>query len=263
MAGATYDGCTYEGGFQGMKPSGEARLTVTGDQFVLRRPRVFFSRSLYKLWAKWTAVTELEVEAADAGSRLQLTTKARGSGTIVVPDVTPDELWGVLDELADLRERFHQHDGAVAAGAQSDKAESDKTESGKAEPGEAESDKAEPGRAESDKAEPDKAESDKAEPDKAESDNAEPEEAEPEEAEPEEAEPEEAEVAKTSGSSPEDSELGDDVTGDAGDAEAAAPAGDEPQGAAARQSLLGEDITGDAGAETEAADHGEVPGATP
>src|SRR5271166_6322374 len=218
MAGATYDGCTYEGGFQGMKPSGEARLTVTGDQFVLRRPRVFFSRSLYKLWAKWTAVTELEVEAADAGSRLQLTTKARGSGTIVVPDVTPDELWGVLDELADLRERFHQHDGAVAAGAQSDKAESDKTESGKAEPGEAES---------------------------------------------EEAEPEEAEVAKTSGSSPEDSELGDDVTGDAGDAEAAAPAGDEPQGAAARQSLLGEDITGDAGAETEAADHGEVPGATP
>ena len=243
MAGATYDGCTYEGGFQGMKPSGEARLTVTGDQFVLRRPRVFFSRSLYKLWAKWTAVTELEVEAADAGSRLQLTTKARGSGTIVVPDVTPDELWGVLDELADLRERFHQHDGAVAAGAQSDKAESDKTESGKAEPGEAESDKAEPGRAESDKAEPDKAESDNAEP--------------------EEAEPEEAEVAKTSGSSPEDSELGDDVTGDAGDAEAAAPAGDEPQGAAARQSLLGEDITGDAGAETEAADHGEVPGATP
>ena len=43
MAGATYNGCTCEGGFQGMKPSGEARLIVTGNQFVLRRPRVFFS----------------------------------------------------------------------------------------------------------------------------------------------------------------------------------------------------------------------------
>ena len=114
MTGATYNGCSYEGGFQGMKPSGEATLILSAEQFVLRRPRVFFSRSLYKLWAKWTAVTGLEVEPADTGSRLTLTTKARGTGTIVVPDVPPDEFWAVLDELADLRERFHHPDAPAA-----------------------------------------------------------------------------------------------------------------------------------------------------
>jgi hypothetical protein len=97
-----------------MKPSGEATLTVTADQFVLRRPRVFFSRSLYKLWAKWTAVTELEVEPADAGTRLRMTTKARGTGVVVLPDTAPDDLWGVLDGIADLQDRFHSHDDAPA-----------------------------------------------------------------------------------------------------------------------------------------------------
>jgi len=117
MAGATYNGCSYEGGFEGMKPSGEATLIVAADQFVLRRPRVFFSRSLYKLWAKWTAVTELDVEPADSGSRLRLTTKARGTGTVVLPDTSPDELWAVLDGIADLEERFHSHEDTAAAAA--------------------------------------------------------------------------------------------------------------------------------------------------
>ncbi len=191
MAGATYNACSYEGGFEGMKPSGEATLIVAADQFVLRRPRVFFSRSLYKLWAKWTAVTELEVEPADSGSRLRLTTKARGTGTVVLPDTSPDDLWAVLDGIADLGERFHPHDDTPAtAPATGEK---------------------------------------------------------------------EAKVPGTSANGPGNGELGDDVTGDAGDG-ADEATGSEPQGEDARRSLLGEDVSGDAGAETEKADPGEVPG---
>ena len=118
MAGATYNDCKYEGGFQGMKPSGEATLALSAEQFVLRRPRVFFSRSLYKLWAKWSAVTELAVSAADGGSRLELATKARGMGAILLPEVTPDELWAVLDEIADLKDRFHTAGAVAASGAE-------------------------------------------------------------------------------------------------------------------------------------------------
>jgi hypothetical protein len=103
----TYHG-SYEGGFQGMKASGEATLQLSGDQFVLRRPRVFFSRSLYKVWAKWTAVTGLSVQAAEkGGSRLELTTKARGTGVVVLEKVEPAEIWEVLDGISDLKDRFH------------------------------------------------------------------------------------------------------------------------------------------------------------
>ncbi|MGP8059261.1 MAG: hypothetical protein ACLP9C_06480 [Acidimicrobiales bacterium] len=242
MAGATYNGCTYEGGFQGMKPSGEARLIVTGDQFVLRRPRVFFSRSLYKLWAKWTAVTEVEVTAVDGGSQLKLTTKARGTGTIVIPEVTPDELWGVLDDLADLRERFHQ-DALAGAGT---------TEFGSVKTGTDKDDADKDDAAKDDAAKDD---ADKGGTDKVDSDKAGSQKSEAEETGAEKAGETSSEVQ------PDGEEGGEDVTGDAGDGEEP-PAGDEPVGAGAG-SLAGEDVSGDAGDQSEQADRGELPGATP
>ena len=106
----------YEGGFKGMKASREATFQVSADQFVLKRPRVFFSKSLHKIWAKWTAVTALEVSAADEGrTRLELTTKARGMGVVVLKNIEPEALWDVLDGIADLKERFHDHPGASSA----------------------------------------------------------------------------------------------------------------------------------------------------
>src|SRR5271170_630227 len=106
---------SYEGGFEGMKPSDEAVLELSDAQFVLKRPRVFFSRGLHKIWAKWSAVTQLRVEANDGGgSRLELATKLRGSGTIVLDDVSPVALWEVLDAIADLKERFHDGDGVTS-----------------------------------------------------------------------------------------------------------------------------------------------------
>ncbi len=257
MAGATYNGCTYEGGFQGMKPSGEARLIVTGDQFVLRRPRVFFSRSLYKLWAKWTAVTEVEVTAVDGGSQLKLTTKARGTGTIVIPEVTPDELWGVLDDLADLRERFHQ-DALAGAGTTefgsvktgTDKDDADKDDAAKDDA--AKDDAAKDDAAKDDAAKDD---ADKGGTDKVDSDKAGSQKSEAEETGAEKAGETSSEVQ------PDGEEGGEDVTGDAGDGEEP-PAGDEPVGAGAG-SLAGEDVSGDAGDQSEQADRGELPGATP
>lgn len=242
MAGATYNGCTYEGGFQGMKPSGEARLIVTGDQFVLRRPRVFFSRSLYKLWAKWTAVTEVQVTAADGGSKLKLTTKARGTGTIVVPDVTPDELWGVLDGLADLRERFHQGGTLAQATTESgpEKATTDKDDSEKAGTGQAGTDE------DSDKDDSDKASSQKTEPEKTGADKVRADQT--------------GETTPSSEVQAGGEEAGHDVTGDAGDGEES-PAGDEPVGAGA--GLAGQDVSGDAGEQPEQADKGDLPGAAP
>jgi hypothetical protein len=126
----------YEGGFQGMKASDEATLDLSDAQFVLKRPRVFLSRSLHKIWAKWSAVTALVVKPTDGGgSRFEVTTKARGTGIMVLEKVAPDELWGVLDGIGDLKERFHR-EGAVPSdqdaeadeGAEGDDAEGDDAE---------------------------------------------------------------------------------------------------------------------------------------
>lgn len=113
MDPVVYEGCRYEGGFAGMSPNASAILELGDEMFVLRRPRSFsLSRRVRKLWAKWPAVTELRVLAADDGARLEITTKQRGTGAIVLAGVPVEELWEVLDGLADLKERFHGEPGA-------------------------------------------------------------------------------------------------------------------------------------------------------
>jgi hypothetical protein len=102
------EGCSYQGGFAGMKASPSATLVLNDEQFSLRRPRAVFSRSVTKLWARWPAVTELRVESAEeGGALLALTTKARGTGEIRLAGTSPEELWEILDGIADLKERFH------------------------------------------------------------------------------------------------------------------------------------------------------------
>jgi len=127
----TYNGCTYEGGFRAlkgnkaMKPGGDARVDLDDKRFSLRRPRVLFSGATRHLWAPWARVTALDIETADEGSRLQITTERQGTGAVMIPEVTPEELWEVLDEFADLKERFH--DAAAALRADDGDAENEAT----------------------------------------------------------------------------------------------------------------------------------------
>jgi hypothetical protein len=114
IVSTVYKGCTYEGGFQKlqpkqklMKPGGDGRLELEQNRFSLRRPRLPFSGDTRILHAPWSKVTDLEVEEADEGTRLTITTERQGTGSIVIPDQTPDQLWQVLDDLADLKARFH------------------------------------------------------------------------------------------------------------------------------------------------------------
>ncbi len=119
--------CSYEGGFAGMRASDTATLELTDEMFAVTRKRSLWTKT-YRVWARWSAVTGLDVTDATATAtatpretdegdegegdtgpvtRVALITKARGMGTVVVPGVTVDELWAVLDQLADLAERFH------------------------------------------------------------------------------------------------------------------------------------------------------------
>jgi hypothetical protein len=107
MGTTTYEQCRYVGGFKGMRASTKATFELSDTQFSLRRPRVYFARSLLRLWANWTAVTDLSVTDTDDGARVELATKARGMGAIVLPGEDAEAVWAVLDELADLKERFH------------------------------------------------------------------------------------------------------------------------------------------------------------
>jgi hypothetical protein len=107
MGTTRYEQCRYRGGFKGMRASNKATLELSDDQFSLRRPRVYFTRSLLRIWANWTAVTDLSVTDTDGGARVELATKARGMGEIVIPGEDAEAVWAVLDELADLKERFH------------------------------------------------------------------------------------------------------------------------------------------------------------
>lgn len=102
-----YEPCWYVGGFKGMKASAQAALALSPTRFSLRRPRTFFSRGVRAVWANWSAVTNVIVADGDEGVELSITTKARGMGTMVLPDTNVEAVWEVLDQLADLKERFH------------------------------------------------------------------------------------------------------------------------------------------------------------
>jgi hypothetical protein len=112
MVTLRYEACTYDGGFRAMKASRSVTLELTDTQFSVRRPRSQFARTARRLWAKWTAVTVLSVVDDPAGARIELTTKAQGTGVIVVPGESADALWAALDEFDGLPGRFHR--GATA-----------------------------------------------------------------------------------------------------------------------------------------------------
>ena len=126
--------CSYEGGFKGMRSHPDAVLELTDEQFSVSRPKTLWAKT-YRIWAKWTAVTGLtvsdlaEADGTDPGAaaasepdaeaedgadfegdgpsaRVALTTRARGTGVLVVPSTSADELWEAFHGIADLAERF-------------------------------------------------------------------------------------------------------------------------------------------------------------
>lgn len=121
--------CRYLGGFKGMRPSDDAVLEITGERFSVTRPkpRALWART-YRVWAKWIAVTELTVtdeeepvwtedgtddastgaEDVSAGSvaRVEITTRLRGTGEVVVSSVSADELWEAVHAVPGLAQRF-------------------------------------------------------------------------------------------------------------------------------------------------------------
>jgi hypothetical protein len=115
--------CRYQGGFKGMRSSDDAVLELTDEQFSVSRPKTLWTRT-YRIWAKWTAVTGLTVndasrnrpaeddkegdeeEESSSAAQVAITTRLRGTGVVVVPDVDADELWEVLHGIGDLAERF-------------------------------------------------------------------------------------------------------------------------------------------------------------
>jgi hypothetical protein len=105
---ATYRECRYDGGFEGMKASPKATLKVASDRVELRRPRTFFGSrktNIMRIWAKWSAVVDLDIRKARDGTRVMLTTKARGTARIIVPGIDPLEVWRALDQT-DVRPRI-------------------------------------------------------------------------------------------------------------------------------------------------------------
>jgi hypothetical protein len=96
----------YLGGFKGMRPHPEATLTVEEERFTLERPKKFVSmRTLVKVWAKWSAVTALDVEPSGDGSVLLLTTKARGTGRVALTE-GPEAVWVALREFPTVAAQF-------------------------------------------------------------------------------------------------------------------------------------------------------------
>jgi hypothetical protein len=110
MEVASYTRCRYEGGFIGMKASNKATLVLADDRVSLQRPRVFFGsrkNNVMKVWARWSAVLDLDVVGVETGgTRIEITTKTRGTGRVVVPTAEPIEIWGALDRVDDLRGRI-------------------------------------------------------------------------------------------------------------------------------------------------------------
>lgn len=105
----TYRRCRYDGGFAGMKSSPKATLTVSTDRLTLRRPRVLLGgrkTNIMKIWAKWSAVVDLDIRASRDGTRIVFTTRSRGTARVVVPGVEPLEVWRALDQVDDLHERI-------------------------------------------------------------------------------------------------------------------------------------------------------------
>jgi hypothetical protein len=103
MVDVTFEGCIYEGGFQGMAAHDKAKLTLTDTEFALKRPRAF-QRTLLKVWARWTAVKQFEVESSEAGGVVvTITTGKIGPGTIRVPAVTPMDIWSKMSTVEVFR----------------------------------------------------------------------------------------------------------------------------------------------------------------
>jgi len=108
----TYAGCVYTGGIDRMKKSDRAVLTLQKDQIALHRGRTFMG--LRRVWARWSAVTELTMEEGENNTKFVFSTKTRGPGVVLIPDVEPAEVWEVLYRIKrarelvpeDLREEF-------------------------------------------------------------------------------------------------------------------------------------------------------------
>lgn len=117
--------CRYEGGFKGMRWSNDAVLELTDEDFSVSRPKTLWVKT-YRIWAKWTAVTDLTIreltpppaaageaedddedpDEAEPAVRIALTTRSRGTGILVVPDTDADEIWEAFHQRSDLAERF-------------------------------------------------------------------------------------------------------------------------------------------------------------
>jgi hypothetical protein len=105
----TYRRCRYDGGFAGMKSSSKARLIVSTDRLTLRRPRVLLGSrktNIMKIWARWSAVIDLDIRAVKDGTRVVFTTRSRGTARVTVPGVEPLDVWRALDQVDDLRGRI-------------------------------------------------------------------------------------------------------------------------------------------------------------
>lgn len=81
----------------------KAKLTLTDTEFSLKRPRAF-QRSLLRVWARWTAVKQFEVESSETGGVVvTITTGKIGPGTIRVPGVTPMDIWSKMSTVEAFR----------------------------------------------------------------------------------------------------------------------------------------------------------------
>jgi len=89
----------YRGGFNRMRPSDRVSLTLSDDQVELRRHRTLLG--LKRIWSRWSAVTVFEVrtDPDDELTTVELTTKSRGPGVIVLADASPDDVWAVLAQV--------------------------------------------------------------------------------------------------------------------------------------------------------------------
>lgn len=106
---ARWAGCTYQGGFRGMKPSPKAAVELTESRLTVRRPRGFSiskRTGVRAIWAGWGAVTEVRVRPEGDGSRLAVTTKARGTGVVLIPGVAPLEVWRSFDQVPGFADRI-------------------------------------------------------------------------------------------------------------------------------------------------------------
>jgi hypothetical protein len=97
-----YVGCVYTGGIDKMKKSDRAVLIFEKSQISLHRGRTFMG--LRRVWARWSAVTELSLEEGEDTTKFVFSTKTRGPGVVLIPDVEPAEVWEALYRIKGARE---------------------------------------------------------------------------------------------------------------------------------------------------------------